>query len=37
DAPFGGRKASGLGREGGAYGIAEFLAEKAVTWPVGKI
>ncbi|MEV0647962.1 aldehyde dehydrogenase family protein [Phytomonospora sp. NPDC050363] len=37
DAPFGGRKASGLGREGGAYGIAEFLTEKAVTWPVGRI
>jgi len=37
DAPFGGRKASGIGREGGAYGIAEFLTEKAVTWPVGKI
>ncbi|ACZ87993.1 aldehyde dehydrogenase family protein [Streptosporangium roseum] len=37
DAPFGGYKQSGLGREGGAYGIAEFLEEKFVSWPVGRL
>jgi acyl-CoA reductase-like NAD-dependent aldehyde dehydrogenase len=35
-APFGGYKNSGLGREWGAYGIAEFLEHKAVTWPVAR-
>lgn len=35
DAPFGGYKQSGLGREGGSYGIAEFLEEKFISWPVG--
>lgn len=35
DAPFGGRKQSGIGREGGAYGIEEFLEHKYVSWPVG--
>ncbi|BBX66427.1 aldehyde dehydrogenase [Mycobacterium saskatchewanense] len=34
DAPFGGYKHSGLGREWGGHGIAEFLEDKAVTWPV---
>jgi acyl-CoA reductase-like NAD-dependent aldehyde dehydrogenase len=34
DAPFGGYKHSGLGREFGAHGIQEFLEHKAVTWPV---
>jgi acyl-CoA reductase-like NAD-dependent aldehyde dehydrogenase len=35
DAPFGGRKQSGIGREGGVYGIEEFLEHKYVSWPVG--
>ncbi len=30
DAPFGGYKQSGLGREGGVYGLEEFLEIKAV-------
>jgi aldehyde dehydrogenase (NAD+) len=34
-APFGGRGASGLGRESGAYGIAELTATKAIQFPVG--
>jgi acyl-CoA reductase-like NAD-dependent aldehyde dehydrogenase len=34
DAPFGGYKHSGLGREWGGYGIQEFVEHKAVTWPV---
>lgn len=34
DAPFGGYKHSGLGREWGTHGIEEFLERKAVTWPV---
>jgi aldehyde dehydrogenase (NAD+) len=33
--PFGGYKQSGLGREGGAFGIEDFLEVKAVSgWPV---
>jgi aldehyde dehydrogenase (NAD+) len=32
--PFGGYKQSGLGREGGKYGIEDFLEVKAVAgWP----
>jgi acyl-CoA reductase-like NAD-dependent aldehyde dehydrogenase len=34
DAPFGGYKHSGLGREFGAHGKQGFLEHKAVTWPV---
>ena len=30
-APFGGVKASGIGREGGRYGIDEYLDIKAIT------
>ncbi|MCA8880299.1 MAG: aldehyde dehydrogenase family protein [Rhodobacteraceae bacterium] len=33
-APFGGMKASGIGREGGLHGLMEFLETKAVSnWP----
>lgn len=37
DAPFGGYKQSGIGREGGTYGIDEFLEIKAVFDEVNKI
>ncbi len=30
DIPFGGMKQSGVGREGGVYGVEEFLEKKAV-------
>ena len=30
-APFGGVKESGIGREGGKYGIEEYLEEKFVS------
>jgi aldehyde dehydrogenase (NAD+) len=34
--PFGGYKQSGLGREGGKYGLEDFLEVKAVSgWPNG--
>ena len=33
-APFGGYKQSGIGREIGEYGLAEFLQHKAIHWPV---
>jgi len=33
-APFGGYKQSGIGREIGEYGLAEFLQYKAIHWPV---
>jgi aldehyde dehydrogenase (NAD+) len=32
--PFGGYKQSGIGRETGEYGMAEFLQHKAIHWPV---
>ena len=33
--PFGGYKQSGIGREFGEYGLAEYLQNKALQWPVG--
>jgi aldehyde dehydrogenase (NAD+) len=33
NAPFGGFKQSGIGREGGPEGLAEFLETQAVYWP----
>ena len=33
--PFGGYKQSGIGREFGEYGLAEYLQHKALQWPVG--
>jgi aldehyde dehydrogenase (NAD+) len=35
DAPFGGYKQSGLGREWGAAGMEEYLQTKAITWSAG--
>jgi aldehyde dehydrogenase (NAD+) len=35
DIPFGGYKASGIGREGGVEGIEEFLETKMIAYPVG--
>jgi aldehyde dehydrogenase (NAD+) len=33
-APFGGYKQSGIGREGGTFGLEDFLELKSVTgWP----
>jgi acyl-CoA reductase-like NAD-dependent aldehyde dehydrogenase len=34
--PFGGYKASGLGREYGRWGIDEYLQTKAITWGVAR-
>ena len=33
-APFGGMKQSGLGREGGKWGVDEYLETKYVCWGV---
>ncbi|WP_209123657.1 aldehyde dehydrogenase family protein [Alkalihalobacillus sp. BA299] len=34
-APFGGVKQSGIGREGGKYGIKDYLEEKFVSINIG--
>ena len=34
DHPWGGYKQSGLGREGGALGFAEFFETKHILWPL---
>jgi aldehyde dehydrogenase (NAD+) len=33
DVPFGGYKASGVGRQNGAAGFAQYLEIKSVAWP----
>lgn len=35
NAPFGGYKYSGIGREFGAFGLSEYLQHKALQWPSG--
>ncbi len=37
DIPFGGYKASGMGREWGVEGIEEFTDVKILAWPVGQV
>jgi len=36
DIPFGGYKASGIGREWGVEGIEEYTEIKMLAWPTGK-
>jgi aldehyde dehydrogenase (NAD+) len=35
DAPFGGYKESGVGRQNGRAGFDQYLEIKSVAWPVG--
>jgi aldehyde dehydrogenase (NAD+) len=35
DLPFGGFKASGIGRQNGEPGFEQYLEVKSVSWPVG--
>ena len=36
DIPFGGYKASGIGREWGVEGIEEYTEIKMLAWPTGR-
>ncbi len=36
DMAYGGYKASGVGREMGRHGVAEFLETKSITWPAAR-
>jgi aldehyde dehydrogenase (NAD+)/betaine-aldehyde dehydrogenase len=34
DAPWGGPRASGVGREGGEAGLSDFFEDKHMQWPI---